>query len=188
MRSTSPSRPRSCRVIFSSLKSRRSTTAWVAMPAWSVPGIQSVSKPCIRFWRMRMSCSVLFRAWPRCRAPVTLGGGMTIVYGLRSRVRLAVEVASFFPEGDTSGPGRRRDRIAWAVRATCVGGHGRSSATCSSSLHSLYSKLSTRAIQLASMMFSLTPTVPQTSFSSWLSMTTRTPAAVAASELITRTL
>ena len=41
-------------------------------------GIQRTSKPCIRFWRMRMSCSVLFRAWPRCRAPVTLGGGMTI--------------------------------------------------------------------------------------------------------------
>ena len=32
-----------------------------------------------------------------------------------------------------------------------------------SSLYSLYSKLSTRASQLASMMFSLTPTVPQTS-------------------------
>src|SRR3989304_3545468 len=58
----------------------------------------------------------------------------------------------------------------------------------SSSLYNLYSKLSTRAIQLASMMFSLTPTVPQTSSSSWLSMITRTPAAVAASEFITRTL
>jgi hypothetical protein len=51
-----------------------------------------------------------------------------------------------------------------------------------------YSKLSTRAIQLASITFSLTPTVPQVSVSSWLSMTTRTPAAVDASELITRTL
>src|SRR5438876_4083550 len=28
-----------------------------------------------------MSCKVLFSAWPRCRAAVTLGGGMTIAYG-----------------------------------------------------------------------------------------------------------
>ena len=44
-----------------------------------------------------MSCSVLFRAWPRCRAPVTLGGGMTIAVGLLGRVRLAMEVALGFP-------------------------------------------------------------------------------------------
>ena len=57
-----------------------------------------------------------------------------------------------------------------------------------SCLYKQYSKLSTRAIQLASITFSLTPTVPHTSLSSWLSITTRTPAAVPASELIARTL
>ena len=31
-----------------------------------------------------MSCSVLFSACPRCKAPVTFGGGMTIVNGWRS--------------------------------------------------------------------------------------------------------
>ena len=44
-----------------------------------------------------MSCSVLFSACPRCSAPVTFGGGMTIVNGLRLRVRLAVEVAALVP-------------------------------------------------------------------------------------------
>ena len=37
-RLTNSSRPRSCRVFFSSLRNWRSTTVWVAMPAWSVPG------------------------------------------------------------------------------------------------------------------------------------------------------
>ena len=40
IRATSASRPRSWRVFFSSSSSRFSTTAWVAIPAWSVPGIQ----------------------------------------------------------------------------------------------------------------------------------------------------
>src|SRR5690606_30265596 len=56
---------------------RRSTTIWVAMPAWSWPGCHSVSKPRIRCQRTRMSCSVLFSAWPICRLPVTFGGGIT---------------------------------------------------------------------------------------------------------------
>ena len=56
------------------------------------------------------------------------------------------------------------------------------------SLNSLYSKLSTRASQLASMMFSLTPTVLQTSAASRDSITTRTLAAVPARALTTRTL
>src|SRR5439155_18364397 len=30
---------------------------------------------------MKMSWSVLFSAWPKCRAAVTLGGGMTMAYG-----------------------------------------------------------------------------------------------------------
>src|SRR5205823_14944202 len=58
----------------------------------------------------------------------------------------------------------------------------------SSSLNSLYSIESTNACQLASMMFSLTPTVPQTSLLSRDSMTTRTRAAVPALALTTRTL
>src|SRR3990170_847577 len=58
-----------------------------------------------------------------------------------------------------------------------------------SSLNSLYSILSTSASQLAVITFSWTPTVPQVlPPSSWLSITTRTAAAVPASELITRTL
>ena len=60
------------------LDSRFSTTAWVAMPAWSMPGIQRTSKPCIRRQRIRMSWSVSLIAWPRCSAPVTFGGGITM--------------------------------------------------------------------------------------------------------------
>ncbi len=60
-----------------SASSRFSTTVWVAMPAWSVPGIQRVAKPRMRWTRTRMSCTVLFIACPRCRAAVTLGGGMS---------------------------------------------------------------------------------------------------------------
>ena len=40
----------------------RSTTAWVAMPAWSVPGCHSTSLPRMRSKRQRMSCSVLLSA------------------------------------------------------------------------------------------------------------------------------
>ena len=77
-RSTNFSRPRSWRC-RPSLASSRSTTFCVAMPAWSVPGIQSVLQPCMRCKRMRMSWSVLLSAWPMCSAPVTFGGGMTMV-------------------------------------------------------------------------------------------------------------
>lgn len=41
------SRPRSCRV-FPSLRRRRSTTTWVAIPAWSVPGSHTASNPRMR--------------------------------------------------------------------------------------------------------------------------------------------
>ena len=99
MRSTSPSRPRSCRVFFSSSNSRRSTTACVAMPAWSVPGIQSVLKPCIRFMRMRMSCSVLLSAWPRWRAPGHVRRRDDDRVRRPRVVGLGVEVAALFPEG-----------------------------------------------------------------------------------------
>ncbi len=46
-RSTNCSRPRSRRATPSA-RSWFSTTIWVAMPAWSVPSCQSVSKPRIR--------------------------------------------------------------------------------------------------------------------------------------------
>ena len=44
-----------------------------------------------------MSCSVLFRACPRCNAPVTFGGGITMQYGLRLGIRLGVEITGLFP-------------------------------------------------------------------------------------------
>ena len=53
-------------------------TSEIEIPAWSVPGTQRASYPCIRLKRIRMSCRVLTRAWPICRTPVTLGGGMTM--------------------------------------------------------------------------------------------------------------
>ena len=72
------SRPRSWRLFFSVLLSSRSTTIWVAMPAWSVPGSHRVLKPESLFQRMRTSCSVAVSAWPMCSEPVTLGGGITM--------------------------------------------------------------------------------------------------------------
>ena len=81
IRRTNSSRPMSWRVLFSSRRRRVSTTACVAIPAWSVPGIQRASYPCIRRQRIRMSCKVLLSACPRWSAPVTLGGGMQMVYG-----------------------------------------------------------------------------------------------------------
>ena len=79
------SRPRSCRLFFSVLCSSFSTTIWVAMPAWSVPGSQSTLNPLMRFQRMRMSWMVAVSAWPRCREPVTLGGGRTMEKAGRDR-------------------------------------------------------------------------------------------------------
>lgn len=71
------------------------------MPAWSHPGTQRTLQPCIRllmgwktaglpnrqlsehvdlgvghYHRTRASSTATVRAWPRCREPVTLGGGM----------------------------------------------------------------------------------------------------------------
>ena len=59
---------------------------------------------------------------------------------------------------------------------------------CSESLNSLYSIESTSASHDASIMFSLTPTVPHTSEPSRDSITTRTRAAVPARAFTTRTL
>ena len=80
-RRTNSSRPRSWRDFFSVFCSSRSTTICVAMPAWSMPGIHSALKPLMRFQRMSASSRVAVRAWPRCRLPVTLGGGRMMQYG-----------------------------------------------------------------------------------------------------------
>ncbi len=71
------SRPSWSRVAPSVSRKYWTTLLSVAMPAWSVPGSQQASQPCIRRQRMRMSCKVLLRTWPMVRMPVTLGGGMT---------------------------------------------------------------------------------------------------------------
>ena len=83
-RSTNSSRPRSRR--FGSWRSInwRSTTIWVAMPAWSVPGCHSTSRPRMRSKRTSTSCSVLLRACPIWSEPVTFGGGMTMAKGRAS--------------------------------------------------------------------------------------------------------
>ncbi len=77
-------RPRSWRESFSVRFSSFSTIICVAMPAWSVPGSQSVSNPLIFFQRMSTSWSVAVSAWPRWSEPVTFGGGSTIENGGRA--------------------------------------------------------------------------------------------------------
>src|SRR3954454_1751530 len=81
--SRNASRPISARLRFW-LSRLRSTTIWVAIPAWSVPTTHKASLPSIRSRRVRTSCSVMSSACPMCSDPVTLGGGMTIVHGFRS--------------------------------------------------------------------------------------------------------
>ena len=58
--------------------SARSTWVWVAMPAWSVPRIHFVLRPCMRAWRISASWIEPLSAWPMCSAPVTFGGGIAI--------------------------------------------------------------------------------------------------------------
>ncbi len=76
-RFSNSSRPRSS-FFLPSLPSCRSTTIWVAIPAWSSPGSHRVSNPLMRFQRTMTSCSVRVKAWPMCSDPVTFGGGITI--------------------------------------------------------------------------------------------------------------
>ena len=90
VRSTNASRPSSRRLVPSAARAF-STSAWTAIEAWSVPGSQRVSKPCMRLRRTTMSISVCSNACPMCRLPVTLGGGMTTVNGGRSLVASAVK-------------------------------------------------------------------------------------------------
>ena len=74
---TNASRPSSRRpMLLPAFASSRSTTIWVAMPAWSVPGCQSVARPRMRWNRVSVSWMVKVRAWPMCRLPVTFGGGI----------------------------------------------------------------------------------------------------------------
>jgi hypothetical protein len=77
------------------------------------------------------------------------------------------------------------------VSTSCPAGSARKSGRLSTqdeSFRSLYSTLSTRACQEASITFSETPTVPQIEFLSIDWMMTRTRAAVPALALTTRTL
>jgi len=62
---TKASRPRSWRVTLRSFIKRRSTTACVAMPAWSVPGSHKVGLPSMRLNRVMQSCTLEVRAWPK---------------------------------------------------------------------------------------------------------------------------
>uniref|UniRef100_A0A6B0UNH6 Putative secreted protein n=1 Tax=Ixodes ricinus TaxID=34613 RepID=A0A6B0UNH6_IXORI len=56
-----------------------SSTDWVAMPAWSQPGTHTTFRCCMRCQRTSVSCMATVRAWPRCRSPVMLGGGSTML-------------------------------------------------------------------------------------------------------------
>src|SRR5262245_51519554 len=53
----------------------------------------------MRRQRISTSCSVLSSAWPMCRLPVTLGGGMTMQYGALAESGCAFNA----PEGSHSG-------------------------------------------------------------------------------------
>ena len=76
------SRPSSNRVLLSRRFKSRSTSTCTAIDAWSMPGIHIALKLCIRFQRIRMSCSVEPSACPMCSDPVTFGGGSVIGYGM----------------------------------------------------------------------------------------------------------
>lgn len=82
------SRPRSWRVRPSSFIIRFYTTTCVAIPAWSNPGRYKVSSPFMRWKRMSVSCTAPVRAWPRCKYPVTFGGGVMMTNFLPVCARL----------------------------------------------------------------------------------------------------
>ena len=92
IRSRNCSRPSSSLLVPSAL-SARSTCVCVAMPAWSVPRIHFVLRPCMRAWRISASWIEPLSAWPMCSAPVTFGGGIAI---------------EKFSSGDPSGSGCKR--------------------------------------------------------------------------------
>lgn len=74
--------PITCRVSPFSLRNFRSTTVWVAIPAWSVPGIHSQVYPFSSFHLNMTSSTAVVRKCPKWSWPVTLGGG-------RSRLKLS---------------------------------------------------------------------------------------------------
>ena len=61
------------------------------MLAWSMPGSHSTSKPRMRARRDSASIIVCCSACPRCRLPVTFGGGITIENGGLSLAGSAVK-------------------------------------------------------------------------------------------------
>ena len=83
--------------LLPSLASSFSTWICVAMPAWSVPKIHLVLRPCMRARRIRVSWIDPFSAWPMCSAPVTFGGGMAI-----EKFSAAVPVGSGWKMGASS--------------------------------------------------------------------------------------
>ena len=101
-----------------SAASWRSTTIWVAMPAWSVPGSHSAALPRIRSKRVSTSCRVLFSAWPMCSEPVTFGGGMTIETARRAGSSLGAKApdASHADRGAVRRTWDRRSFRAWDGR------------------------------------------------------------------------
>jgi hypothetical protein len=76
-RSMNFSRP-SCSRLVPSASSARSTSVWVAMPAWSVPKIHLVRLPRMRASRISASWTESLSACPMCSAPVTFGSGIAI--------------------------------------------------------------------------------------------------------------
>ena len=127
-RFTKSSRPSSRRPGCWRSISWRSTTIWVAMPAWSVPGCQSTSRPRMRSKRHRMSCSVLLSACPMCSEPVTFGGGMTMRVGLRVRrdpARPALKASRLLPtRGDARLDGGGVERLVHHGETSGLGAHG----------------------------------------------------------------
>ena len=81
------------------------------MPAWSVPGKNSVLSPRIRCQRVAVSMTVWSSMWPMCSEPVTLGGGTASENGGPGAVRIGMEDTGFHPP---LGPARLE-----ALRLVC---------------------------------------------------------------------
>ena len=80
------------------------------MPAWSEPGSHSVGRPRMRATRAITSCRVTNMAWPMCRAPVTLGGGMAMQNGSPVASGSGAKHPRDSPPARTAFPPRRRAR------------------------------------------------------------------------------
>ena len=121
-RSTNLSLPSSCRVMPSAA-SMRSTTTWVAIPAWSVPGRYRLGSPFILCHRTIRSCSAVVSACPMCSSPVTLGGGMMTVKGVFERsisgVKWPSRVQASYIRGSTDlgsyALGMSRPALVWVM-------------------------------------------------------------------------